>query len=770
MAVIRNLVVKIGADTSGLSKGLKAAQTNLKKVSTSLTSIGTSMTMGITVPLIALGTAIVSISASFEQSMANAASVSGATADELERMTELAREMGSSTVYSASEAADAMYYLASAGYDVEQMAASLEPILNLAAATQSELAFTTDTVVATLNQFGLEASESERVTNVFASVIGNSQATLEKLAYSMRYVGPVANSLGYSIEETTAALGLLYNSGYQGEQAGTILRSALTGLLSPTSTMTSCLEEMGLTYDDVNPSVLTLTEIIKNLEDAGITTAQAVELFGTEAGPGMMALIEQGSEALEEMTAAITGTDSASEMAETQLDTLTGAIKLLKSQLEELCLQLGDILLPIITSIVSDYIYPFIQSLSNLGEEVLTNVVKFAALAAAIGPILLILGKVTGVMSTVLGIVGKLSVKSVILYGVILIVAIAVAKAFSENEEFRESLKSLYTIIVSLLSSALNPLEDIFTALVPILSKVITVMSEFIVKAVNIITDIVLWLEKVELLDFALFLLGATLAILATIKMVSFISSIYNAIIAMGAFILSVGTTAVQAIGKFVVTLLLNACLALGSFKLALASVTIGLAAMAAAIGLAFYVFTNWDTLNGIQKVIAVIGVLTVALLGAAIAFGMFHSAWSLGLAVAGIVAGIVAVVASVESAKASIPDSSNIDTASMANGVVSGIDGYASGGTPANSSLFYANEFGNPELVANFGGGTGVANNEMIVSAIESAAYSGMSRAINEMPQGDSEKVTILEINGREFARATFSDIVSEGKRRGEW
>ncbi len=151
--------------------------------------------------------------------MANAASVSGATAEEFERMKEVAREMGKSTVFSASEAADAMYYMASAGYKAEQMGEALKPILDLAAATQSDVAFSTDTVIATLNQFGLGAQDAGRVTNVFAAAIGNSQATLDKLSYSMRYVGPVANSLGYSIEQTTAALGLLYNAGFQGEQA-----------------------------------------------------------------------------------------------------------------------------------------------------------------------------------------------------------------------------------------------------------------------------------------------------------------------------------------------------------------------------------------------------------------------------------------------------------------------------------------------------------------------------------------------------------------------
>ena len=128
-------------------------------------------------------------------------------------------------MFSASDAADAMYYMASAGYKVDQMSDSLAHVLNLASATQNDLEFTTNTVVAVLSQFGLEANSAERVTNVFASAIGNSQAQLEKLGTSMGYVGPVANSLGWSLEETTAALSVLYNAGYDGTTAGTALES-----------------------------------------------------------------------------------------------------------------------------------------------------------------------------------------------------------------------------------------------------------------------------------------------------------------------------------------------------------------------------------------------------------------------------------------------------------------------------------------------------------------------------------------------------------------
>ena len=293
MAVIRNLVVKISADISSLSKGLQNAQKSLQKVSQSFTKIGGTLTATITGPLVALGTSIVKTSAQFEQSMANAASVAGATGEELQRMTDIAREMGSKTVFSASDAADALYYMASAGYKVDQMAASIEATLNLASATQYDLAATTDIVIATLNQFGLEASSAERVTNVFASAIGNSMASMDKLSNSMGYVGPVANSLGYEIEEVVGALSVLYNAGYDGSTAGTSLRQAFVALMNPTAATLGVLEELGIAFEQVNPATNDFADIVDVLGNAGLSTAQAMEIFGARGGPGMLALLSK---------------------------------------------------------------------------------------------------------------------------------------------------------------------------------------------------------------------------------------------------------------------------------------------------------------------------------------------------------------------------------------------------------------------------------------------------------------------------------------------
>ena len=152
--------------------------------------------------------------ARFEQSMQNTFSVMGATQSEMEMLKNVAKEMGETTRFSASQAADALYSLGSAGQNATQAAASLKGVLQLAGATGSDLAFTSSTISSTLSQFNLNADKAGHIADVFAKAIGKSQANMSKLTYSMKYVGPVASGLGISLESTTTALMQIYNTGY----------------------------------------------------------------------------------------------------------------------------------------------------------------------------------------------------------------------------------------------------------------------------------------------------------------------------------------------------------------------------------------------------------------------------------------------------------------------------------------------------------------------------------------------------------------------------
>lgn len=460
MAVIRNLVVKIAADISSLSKGLQTAQKQIQKVAAGFTKAGTKLTASITAPLVALGATAVNVSQQFEQSMANAASVAGATGDDLQRMTDLAREMGSKTVFSASQAADAMYYMASAGYKVDQMADSIQATLNLASATQSDLAFTTDTVISALNQFGLEASSAERVTNVYAAAIGASMASMDKLSNSMGYVGPVANSLGWEIEEVTGALSVLYNAGYDGSTAGTSLRQSLVALMNPTSAAIKVFNDLGINLEDLDPVSNDLASILDTLSDAGMTTAQAMEVFGARAGPGMLALMSAGGDAVRDMTEAITGTNKANEMAEIQLDTLQGQWKILKSELEEIAIMFGDVLIPIIRQLITKYISPLTAKIMGLSTGTRKNVVVIALLAAAIGPLLMLIGKLISSIGTIAKVASFLFSKVGLIIAIIAAVIGVLVYFWKTNEDFRNAVMKIWEKIKTFVLKAVEAIKE----------------------------------------------------------------------------------------------------------------------------------------------------------------------------------------------------------------------------------------------------------------------------------------------------------------------
>ena len=333
----------------------------------------------------------VSFSADFEQAMANVQSVAGATEEELTRLRKAAEEMGMQTAFSASQAASAQYYLASAGMNTEQIISSLRGTMLLAGATQSDLSFTSETIAATLSQFGLSAKEADRVANVFAATISSSQATMQKLADSMRYAGPVAKALGYSLEETTAALGLLYNAGFRGEQAGTILRGALSRLVDPPKEAAKELERLGIVLTDSQGKMLPLVEIIRQFERANISAGTAARIFGLEAGPGMMALIGQGSQALENMTQKITGTNKAVEMYLTQMKTTRGALLELRSALEAATITIGSALAPTVVAL-SEKIKWLVNLFNSLDEGTKTLVVQLSVGIGVFGTLAVIGG------------------------------------------------------------------------------------------------------------------------------------------------------------------------------------------------------------------------------------------------------------------------------------------------------------------------------------------------------------------------------------------
>jgi TP901 family phage tail tape measure protein len=362
-----DLAFRATLDGSGFASGAQAINGHLNDMgirtnsaTASLGPLGTILgSMASPLSLVALGagavgaglSAAVNVAASFESAMSRVGSVSGASAADQQRMSDAAREAGASTVFSASQAADAMYFLASSGMTVDQQIASLGQTLNLASAGGLDLAKSAEVMTSTLAQFSLGAEQSGRVANVFAAASAATNTDVTQLGDAMKNAGPMAAAVGMTVEEAAASIGVFSNSGVKGAEAGTALKSILGSLLGPTKTAAGALAEMGLSVDDVNPSMHSYGEIMATLNEKHMTAAQSVDIFGKEmASSGLIAV--NGAKSYEDITQKITGTNKAAEMSAQMTNNMNGAWAEFTSAAEEAGISLGSVLLPVITDTI----------------------------------------------------------------------------------------------------------------------------------------------------------------------------------------------------------------------------------------------------------------------------------------------------------------------------------------------------------------------------------------------------------------------------------
>lgn len=420
MAVdVGSAVGYLDLDISGFLAGLRSAQSeadtaskniatkignNLSSVGKSLTSVGSTLTKSVTVPIVGAGTAVVKLSSDFESAMSKVSAISGATGSDLDALNQKAQEMGAKTKFSATESAEAFTYMAMAGWKTEDMLQGIDGIMALAAADGLDLATTSDIVTDALTAFGLSASDSGHFADVLAKAASNANTNVTLLGESFKYAAPVAGALGYSAEDTAIALGLMANAGIKGSQGGTALRSSLSRLIKPTDDAAALMEKYGLSMTNADGSMKSLGQVMDMLRNnmGDLTEAEqaqaAATLFGQEAMSGMLSIINASDKDYEKLTSAIYDADGAAqEMADTMLDNLGGQLTLLKSALEGLAIQFGEILLPYIKQFVT-WLQNLTQKLQNLTPEQKEQIVKWAAVAASIGPVLLVVGKlVTGI-------------------------------------------------------------------------------------------------------------------------------------------------------------------------------------------------------------------------------------------------------------------------------------------------------------------------------------------------------------------------------------
>ncbi|MFH1623546.1 MAG: phage tail tape measure protein [Pseudomonadota bacterium] len=394
-----HLTARIGADISGYKSGMSKvgsiAQQGAKDIATYAKRAA--------IAIAGIGTAAALVGSKFEFELMKTATVAQAFGRDLDLLRDKARELGRTTAFTAAEAAKGMYDLASAGMNTKQILAATGSAMVLAGATSTEMAQATYLLASTLRQFNLRAEESQRVVDTYAQAITSSLLTMDKLSEAMKYAGTSGAALGWSLEETTAAVAQFVNLGLQGTMAGTNLRMSMVQLSKQGDSVTKALKEMNLVFEDVNPQTHTFGEILKTVGDAGITVTQAVDMFGTRAGLNMKKLAEYARDGaldfdgfVKKLIEAQEGTGRAAKMYERMMDTFQGRWKIFISNVKEAGIEIyyafegaGKWIFDFLSEGLRNLTSYIRQNRDNIQKAVVDTLVMMTLLAAAaVKPIL----------------------------------------------------------------------------------------------------------------------------------------------------------------------------------------------------------------------------------------------------------------------------------------------------------------------------------------------------------------------------------------------
>ena len=460
------------SEMNGFTNDMDTSGGKLNKISKGMVKSGKILTAGVTAPIAGIGAASIKSGAEFDAGMSRVKAITGDATVDMNKLYKAAEDMGISfkkgsndsetafnavraaaikmgndTKFTATETTDALYYMGLAGWKADEQIAGLPAVLNLAAASGVELGRTSDIVTDGLTAFGRSAEDSTEFVNALAAASANSNTNVDLLGESFKYVAPVAGGFGYTIQDTTLALGLMASAGVKGTQAGTSLRQAFVQLTKPSKNAAAYMDKYGVSLYDAQGNVKSLRDFMLDLRqkfgdlDIAVTNADGsiksgeeimeeygkklpitqqekltaiTTMFGTRALPGILSIINAGQGDFDQLATAIDGADTAfggagyaAGQAGIMLDNLQGDVTLLKSAFGTTKIVISDM--------VSGTLREFIQQLTEIlrkfnemDPKQQEQIVKILGIAAAIGPLLIVIGKVIGAISAIIGFISTI--------------------------------------------------------------------------------------------------------------------------------------------------------------------------------------------------------------------------------------------------------------------------------------------------------------------------------------------------------------------------
>ena len=500
---------------------LRALGEKFKQIGSKMTAVGKGLSTYVTAPLVGVAAASVKVGSDFDTAMSQVAATSGKTVDEIGELRDFAKEMGSTTAFSATQAAEGLNYMALAGYDAETSMKMLPTVLDLAAAGAMELGAASDMVTDAQTALGLSTEETSTMVDQMAKASSKSNTSVSQLGEAILKIGPTARTMAGGTEELTQVLGLLADNGIKGSEAGTHLRNIMLSL--NTDKVKDAFHEMGVEVYDAEGNMRSLSDIFPELSQAmdGLTneekTGMLAKLFNKTDLSSINSLLGTSAERWEELGTAIgDSTGAAGQMAETQLDNMQGSLTLLKSALEGAGIAISDVLAPYIRKL-ADFANMLVSKFNELSPATQKIIVGIGAVVAALGPLLVIGGMIMTGVGTILPMLptigavlaGLASPITAVVAGIAALVA-AFAVAYNKSFQFRlvmdqvlgiikeaflpvfksakQMVKTLGDVLFDTAMSVATTLMPAIKALLPVIKMVATFMAGRLKASFTVIT------------------------------------------------------------------------------------------------------------------------------------------------------------------------------------------------------------------------------------------------------------------------------------------
>lgn len=451
------------ADTSNFASNIKSAgsaveeftnnaKTKLGAVGDKFEKVGSSLSKKLTAPIVAGVGASVKTFTSFDDAMRKVAATSGIAADSSSKsyvaMRKQAEQLGATTRYSASEVAEGMNYMAMAGWSAKQTMAGIPAVLDLAAASGENLGTTSDIVTDAMTAFGMQAEQAGEFADILAAASSNANTNVSMMGDTFKYLAPVAGSLGFNAKDTAIAIGLMANSGIKGSQAGTALRAGLVNLVHPSEAAQKAMDSLGISVTDSEGNMKSFRTIMGDLHEkmGGLSETQkasaAATIFGKEAMSGWLAIINSSDGDFNKLADAIDNSQGATKrMVDTMEGGLGGSFRNLKSAIEGLGIAIGERLAPYIKK-AAEFVTELAQKFKSLSPAQQDQIIKIALIVAAIGPLLVVIGKTLKTLKNVITVVQFL----VSPFGLVVVAITAAVVAFiyfyTHSEKFRTTVNN----------------------------------------------------------------------------------------------------------------------------------------------------------------------------------------------------------------------------------------------------------------------------------------------------------------------------------------